>query len=124
MAPDLSEAITGLYTMMGAKLMQAMAPREIYGMSALLPLPKEKGSTVSPTSEQLTTLTNCSADWRAALGEAWCDVVLRKKYPATTPVSVRLRGDASSAGQLAAYMQRCSYHVEIEEVVSIHLGLK
>jgi amino acid adenylation domain-containing protein len=56
MASDLSETMTGLYTKMDAKL---IAPREIYGMSASLPLPEEKGSSVSPTSEQLTALANC-----------------------------------------------------------------
>ena len=59
MASDLSETITGLSTNTGAKL---MAPREMYGMSVLLP--EEKSSSVSPTSEQLTTLANCSADLR------------------------------------------------------------
>jgi hypothetical protein len=119
MASDLSETIAGLYTKMGAKLMAPMAPREIYGMSALLPLPEEKGSSMSPTSEQLTALASCSADLRAALGAAWCDVLSTQEILCdnSTESLFDLGGDASSAGQLAAHMQRRSYRVGIEEVV-------
>lgn len=119
MASDLSETITGLYTKMDAKLMLPMAPRETYGMSALLPLPEQKGSSVSPTSEQLTALANCSAYLRAALGAAWCDVLSTQEMPCdnSTVSLFDLGGDASSAGQLAAHMQRRSYRVGIEEVI-------
>jgi hypothetical protein len=115
-ASDLSETIIELYTKMGAKL---MGPREIYGMSALLPLPEDKDSCVLPTSEQLTTLANCSADLRAALSAAWCDVFSMQETPCdnSTESLFDLGGDASSAGQLAAHMQRRSYRVGIEEVI-------
>jgi hypothetical protein len=115
-ASDLSETIIELYTKMGAKL---MGPREIYGMSALLPLPEDKDSSVLPTSEQLTTLANCSADLRAALSAAWCDVFSMQETPCdnSTESLFDLGGDASSAGQLAAHMQRRSYRVGIEEVI-------
>lgn len=120
MASDLIETIARLYTKTDAKLMALIAPREIYGMSALLPLPDEKGvSRVSPTSEQLTTLASCSADLRAALGAAWCDVLTTQEIPCdnSTESLFDLGGDASSAGQLAAHMQRRNYCVRIEEVV-------
>jgi hypothetical protein len=85
----------------------------------LLPLPEEKGSSVSPTSEQLTALANCSADLRAALGAAWYDVLSTQEIPCdnSTESLFDLGGDASSAGQLAAHMQKRSYRVGIEEVV-------
>ncbi|KAF1993096.1 hypothetical protein P154DRAFT_540702 [Amniculicola lignicola CBS 123094] len=82
MASDLMETITRLYTKTDAKPIALIAPREIYGMSALLPLPDEKGvRRVSPTSEQLTTLASCSADLRAALGATWCDVLTTQEIP-------------------------------------------
>lgn len=117
MASDLSETITRSYTKMGAKL---MAPTKMYGMlSALLPLPEEKGSGVSPASEQLTALANCSAGLRAALGAAWCDVLSRQEIPCDNSIEslFDVGGDASSAGQLAAHMQRRSYRLGVEEVV-------
>ena len=94
MALDLSEMITGFYTNIGAKL---MAPTEIHGMSALLPLPEEKISGVSPTSEQLTAPANCSADLRAGLSVAWCDVLSTQEIPCdnSTESLFDLGGDAS-----------------------------
>lgn len=116
MASDLSETITGFYRKMDAKF---MAPNEIHGMSALLPLPEEKSSSVSPTSEQLTALANCSADLRAALRATWCDVLSTQEIPYynSTESLFDLGGDASSAGQLAPHMQRRGYRVGIKEVV-------
>ena len=114
MASDLSETITRLYTKTSAKL---IAPKEMYGVTALLP--EEKSSSVSPTSEQLTTLANCSADLRAALGVAWCDVLSTQKVPCdrSTESLFDLGGDASTAAQLAAHMQRRGYRMRIEEVI-------
>ena len=69
-ASDLSETITRLYIKTNAKL---IAPKQMYSISALLP--EEKSSSVSSIREQLTTLANCSADLRAALGVTWCDIL-------------------------------------------------
>ena len=94
MASDLSETITRLYKKTYAKL---IAPKEMYDISALLP--EEKRSSVSPINEQLTTLANCSADLRAALGVAWCDVLSTQEIPCDNSIEslFDLGGDASSA---------------------------
>ena len=114
LASDLSETITWLYTKTSAKL---MVLKETYGISALLS--EEKSSSVSPTNEQLTTVTNCSADLRAALGVAWCAVLSIQEIPCdnSTKSLFDLGGDASSAAQLAAHMQRRGYRIRIEEVI-------
>jgi hypothetical protein len=95
--------------------------RKVYGVSALLPLPDEKGvSWVSPTTrEQLTTPTSFSADLRAALGAALCHVLTTQEIPCdnSTKSLFDLGGDASSAGQLATLMQRRIYCIRIEAVL-------